>query len=258
MAMTITAILTVVLGGLILAVQTSRQHTEGLDSATSQAQAALDRIRYMVSHAGVYRQSGQPTTLGLAVVTQTWNTEELPNILVVWSGGRTGGMAAAGTQNRLPLVNELDVYAPDPTNSGRLAEIVLPDDSSTIDFGAAEFATRIRQLIANTSSERTRLCDRVRVCGNPQSAGGGTEALRFDLRMTPDDTALASVSPQTQQWIESGWAQGITSSGQGLRQATVRVELQMLRTESTSPGVDSKVASIPFFGSASRRYVYEP
>lgn len=258
MAMTITAILSIVLGGLVLAVQTTRQHSEGLDTATSQAQAALDRVRYMVSQAGVYRETGQPTTLGLAVVTRHWNADEVPNILVVWSGGRNGGMADAGTQSRLPAINELVFYTADPANPGRFVEIVIPGDASTIDFQAADFAADIRFLIQSAGAETTRLCDRIRICGDPQSVNGGTGGVWFDLRWTPDDDALSSVAPETTQWIELGWAQGIASSGQGLRQATLRVELQLERMESTAPGVDSKVSSIPFYGSASRRYVYEP
>lgn len=255
MAMTVTSILTVVLGGLVLAVQMARQHAEGLDAATSQAQAATDRIRFMVSHAGVYRDGGQPTMLGLAVVTQSWNTGDVPDILVVWSGGRNGGLAAAGTQNRLPRVNELVLYAPDPATSGRLVEIVVPTDSSTIDFRAADFDSRVRGLLVSADAETTRLCDRVRVA---EAGGSSTTAVRFDLRLTPGDDALASVSPQSEAWLALGWAQGIASAGQGLRQATVRIEIQLERTESRGAQVDSRMSSLPFFGSASRRYVYEP
>ena len=129
---------------------------------------------------------------------------------------------------------------------------------NTIDFRMADFAVQVRQLILSPDAEFTRLCDRIRVCGNAQSADGGTGAVWFDLRLTPDESALSSVAPQTAEWTQLQWAQGIASSGQGLRQATIRVELQLERTESTTPGVDSKVSSTPFFGSASRRYVYEP
>ena len=181
----------------------------------SQAQAAFDRIRYMVSHAGVYRNGDQPTKLGIEVVAQHWNSDDVPNILVVWSGGREGGMAAAGTQSRLPTINELAIYTVDPVNSNRFVEIVIPTNANTIDFRAADFATQIRQLIVSPEAELTRLCDRIRICGDAQSADGGIGGVWFDLRLTPDETALASTAPESVEWTELGWAQGIASSGQG-------------------------------------------
>ncbi len=273
MAMTITAMLSVVLGGLVMAVQTAREHTEGLEEATVQAQVAIDRIKFMVSQTGVYQVSGQPTTLGMAVVSHKWfGVDLLPDVLVVWSGGRNGGMAAAagsastGVPQRLPRIDELLIYTFDPQTPTHLVEIAFPGNSDDIDFRDPRFSTRILSLIASPTAEKTLLCDRIRQSDLPQSYRyfaryyGATNYvnIRFELSQTPDDSELQASSPGTPEWYGLGWAQGVVAGDLGMRQATLRMELQIRRDSRPASKTDSSGVSIPFLGSASYRYVYRP
>ena len=254
--MTITSIVSVVLGGLILAVQTAREHTEGLSEATLQGSAAVERIKLTVADAGLYRLSGQSTVLGLAVVRRTWSSYSMPSILVVWNGGQNGGMAAAGVLTRLPKVNELTIYAPDAAMPARLLEITLPARSDSIDFGGSTFTTTVLSLIGDSGARKVILCDRLRT--SPLTTGGGSASTAgnvwFEMEQMPSSTSLAAATPGTAAWNALIWPQAIVGSDFGLRQATLRVELQ-LTLRSTTVGGDA--LTMPFVGSASYRYVYQ-
>ena len=266
-AIAITSMLSVVLGGLILAVQTAREHTEGLQEAVTFAQATTDRIQTMVREAGVYQMAGSETTLGLAVIPHESAGIELPDTLVIWSGGRNGGMAAAGVQQRLPQLDELIVYTPSLTDPSRLVEIAFPGSSSRIDFRAANFATTILSLLSTSAAEQILICDRIRTSvladGNVSSGSngggsGGVSNVRFELEQTPNNAELATTVPGTDTWNSLSWAQGIVSGDSGFRQATLRIEIQIEpRTDQPSGGDQTPIA-VPFFGSASYRYVYQP
>lgn len=261
MAMTITAMLSVVLGGIVLAVQTARQHTEGLEEATLQAGAALERIEFMIAHAGTYRAGGGPVTLGMAVVPRRWSSFDLPEALVVWSGGRTGGMADAGLQSRLPRINELVIYTPDPTEPRHLVEITHPANNGAIDFRDGSFASAVRTLIDSPDAKKTLLVNRIRRSQLSGFAGFSTAHaanVRFELTQSPTDADLAAAAPGTAGWLALPWSGGIVSSTSGLRQATVRIELQIEPRAHEARGADQKTIAIPFFGSEGIRYVYEP
>lgn len=254
MAMMITSLLAIVMGGVTSAVQTAREHVEGVEEATMQAEAAIERIRYMVSNVGTYEITGQPVTAGIAVVNRTANLALVPDVLVIWSGGRNGNMAAEGLQTALPKVNELVMYLPDPDSPDTLVEVVIPANSTPIDFRAAGFESTIQTLLISGGLDKAPLSKRLRTV----DLGGSLWGLAwFDVTQTPNESALA-VTPGTSEWNELPWAQGIVSSTSGCRQLTVRVELQLQTRTYDISGVDSSATSIPFFGSASYRYEYHP
>lgn len=271
MALAITSMLTVVLGGIVSAVFTARAHTEGLQDATTQAQAALDRVKFTIAQAGVYQRGDEPTVLGIAVVPHRWYVLSHPGILVVWSGGRNGGMAAGGVQNRLPLVNELVIYTADPNHGNQFVEIAVPGDSSEIAFPLtndpddADFVTfqdRIIGLMASNAAERIPLCDRLRRTELPAVAGVEAMSLghvRFEVVETPDDDVIASQQTTgSPLWTDLPWAQGIAGNDFGIRQATVRIELELNKVSPQTEGTVTASAAVPVFGSASYRYVYRP
>lgn len=258
MALAITAMLSLILAGLVSAVQTAHAHTRGLEDATLQAQAAIDRIRYMVAHAGAYRVAGGATVSGIAVVNHKWTVYNLPDVLVVWSGGREGGMAAAGEQSRLPRANELIVFAPDPADPSRLLEYAFPKSTAEVDFQSGGVANQILGLIASPQAGGVLLCDQVRQSQLPQLAwypAVQAPNIRFELVRTPSDAQLAATTPGTAQWNALPWAQGIAAGDSGLRQTTLRIELIVEERERLSAGATSS-AGVPFFGSASQRHVY--
>lgn len=260
MGMTITAMLAVVLGGLINAVQTASDYTKGLETANTQGRVAIDRVKYMVSQAGIYQLPGQPTRHGIEVVNHKISVINFPDVLVVWSGGRGGGMADAGVLNRFPLISELVIFAADPADAERLVEITIPRDSSEIDFDDSDFDRDVLALIDSSDAEMVLLCDRIRTTGISRWRKKRPELpnVRFELSVTPSDDDIAATVPGSDEWNELMWAQGIVSSDSGMRQVTLRTEFQVQPNENI-PG-DTYLSSIatPYFGSASYRYVYEP
>ncbi len=260
MGMTITAMLAVVLGGLINAVQTASDHTKGQQTANTQGRVAIERVKYMVSQAGVYQLSGQPTRHGIEVVNHNISVIDFPDVLVVWSGGRGGGMVEAGVLNRLPQVNELVIFAADPTDPERLVEITIPSDSSGIDFDDSDFSDDILTLISSIDAEMVLLCDRIRATrfSKWRARLPDLANIRFELSVTPSDDEIAAAVPGSDDWNGLMWAQGIVSGDSGMRQVTLRTEFQVQPNENIPADTYLSSIAIPNFGSASYRYVYEP
>jgi len=258
LAVTVTSFLSLVLGGLITAMQTAWDHTRHLEAVESQARASLERIRYMVSQAGLYQTGSQPVRPGIAVVSRTVGGTTVPCVLVVWSGGRHGGMAANGVQTRLPRINELVIYTPDPAAPTRLVEIVAPNVTTSIDFNASTFDSTILTLLGGKQVQLAPLCDRLRTSLLASGTSGTVGNIRFEIFERPTASEIAAVSPGTVAWKSLVWAGGVCSSDSGLRQLTLRTEM-LLETRTTAPAATSPSATaLPFFGSASYRYVYQP
>jgi hypothetical protein len=242
-----------------MAVQTAWSITKDLEESDAQARAVLDRIQYMTRNAGVYQLAGRPTRLGVAVVPHRWFVAQLPDVLVVWSGGRDGGMAAQGVQDRLPQFNELVVYACDPRAATRLMEFVFPNNRTAIDFDDPAFGTTILSLLQSRDAQAVLLCDRIAASTLPRMARITLQTvghIRFELDKSPSDDDLERASPGTSAWRSLVWPQGLASSDSGLRQETVRIELQLGKGADITLPRAVPSDTLPFFGSVSCRYVY--
>ncbi len=297
-SMAILSMMSVVLAGMSNAVNSAWSYTKGIEETDLQAQAALERIEYMVSQTGTYKLTGQPTRAGMAVVTRTVGKNQLPDVLVLWTGGRSGGMATSGVQSRLPTVGELLIYTWDASTPASLIEVAFPGQSASFDFAASDLSTQVTNLLNTKTAEIIPLCSQLRVSSlnststssttslTPvligqtslygtsldMSASIGTSSpttsttsssktqsvanLRFTLTQNPTDIELASATPQTTAWTQLSWPQGTFGNRSGMRQATLQIELQV-EPDGIARASDT-VTAIPFFGSASLRYVYEP
>ncbi len=261
MSMAISSILIVALAGIVTATQTAWKHTQGIEDSQAQVTAAFDRMKMMVSQAGIYQINGQAPQVGLAVVSHPWNSIDIPYTLVVWAGGRNGGISDQGTLKRLPNINELLIYTIDPNDSHNFVEIALPAVDASIDFNSSSFNSTIRSAITSSSAESALLSNRVKssqyiLSGKPWGSAVGN--IRFDLVKTPSDANLSGVSTGTSAWMSLPWPQGTASASSGLRQATVSYEIQFEVTERTSLNDVNSSTALPFFGSSSRLYAYTP
>lgn len=261
MAMAISSMLIVALGGIVTATQSAWKHTQGIEDSQAQVTATFDRMKMMVSQAGVYQISGQPPQVGLAVVTHPWNSIDIANTLVVWTGGRNGGISDNGTLTRLPNINELLIYTVDPNDSHNLVEVALPDVDASIDFNSSSFNNTIRSAIQSSSAESALLSNRVKssqfmLSGSPWGDAVGN--IRFEIVHTPSDADLSGISPGTSAWMSLPWPQGTASASSGLRQMTVNYEVQFEVTERTSLNDVNSLTALPFFGSSARYYAYTP
>lgn len=257
LALGITAMVTVALCGLTSAVQSAWTISRNYHEVCLQGRAVLDRIRWMVGQAGTYRIDGGRVRLGVEVIARTTDGVVLPEILVVWSGGRSGGIQEKRQPTLvLPRINELVIYVPDPGAANRLVEIQFPSNTSTIDFASSGFQTQILSLIAgSTADQRLMLADRLRVCRLSES-GASIGCLRFELLQKPTEAQVTNTVVGSDQWHALPWSQGMGFSRGGMRQATVRIELQLETVNGASlVGVSSPTA-IPIPGSASVRYAY--
>ncbi len=294
-SMTILSMLSVVLAGMSNAVNSAWSYTKGVEDSDLQARAAIERIEYMISQTGVYDLAGQPTRVGMTVVSRPVGKNQVPDVLVLWTGGRSGGMSASGVLNRLPTVGELLIYTWDANSPSQLIEVAFPGQTASFDFAASNLATTVANLLTSTAAEKIPLCDRLRLSSlstsssaasapvvppasgmvsmygaslpsgsssstsSTATAASTTQSIgnaRFTLTLTPSDTELASASPQTTAWTQLSWPQGSYGNRSGMRQATLQIELQV-----EPHGIvlaSDTVSAIPFFGSASLRYVYEP
>ena len=259
-SMAIMGLMSVVLAGMSNAVNSAWVYTKGVEVTELQANAALERIKFMLSQTGGYRVTGQPPRLGVAVVTRSVGSTTVPDVLVLWTGGRNGGLAALGTQARLPVASELLVYTWDVGLPNQLSEVAFPSSATNVDFAASTFADTISSLLASPSVDRIPLSDRLRVSLLPnKSSAASTQSVgnvRFGVTWAPTDAELANVSPVTSQWYQLNWPQGTVGSRSGMRQATLNLEVQ-IEPDGVVAGT-GVVTAIPFFDSASVRYVYEP
>ena len=250
-----------VLSGLMLAISQAWDHATALEEGRKQSQATISRIRWMVQQAGTYRMAGQPTTLGVATVDQTWLSYQAPTTLVVWSGGSTGGMAAQGVLSRLPVASELVVYVPDAQSPSKFVELTFPGNSTQVDFRAATFSATINSLMTWTNRKSVKLSDRLRVTVGRNVGWFSVPSVgnsRFEVTYSPTESQLTGVSPGSQNWNDLPWAQGMVSADNGLRTANVRIEL-LLERDPAKPQTDNGyTTALPFFGSANRQYVFQP
>ena len=248
-----------VFGGLMLAISSAWDFSTALEDSRRQAQTTLSRIKWMVQQAGIYKVSGQSTTVGLAVIATNWGSYQAPTTLVVWSGGTNGGMNSTGLQVRLPLASELVVYTPDPVTPAQFMEITFPGNSTTVDFRAASLTTTIQSLLTSSSLQKIKLCDRVHVTLPPLSSQPNVGDARFELSFSPTDSQIAGVTMGSQAWNALPWGQGLVGADRGLRTANVRFEL-MLDPDPKKSTITSNgyTTAIPFLGSVNRQYVYQP
>lgn len=285
-SMTILSMMAVVLAGMSNAVNSAWSYTKGIEETDLQAQAAIERIEYMVSQTGTYKLTNQPTRAGIAIVNRPAGKSQLPDVLVLWTGGRSGGMAASGVQARLPIVSELLIYSWDASTPANLIEAAFPGQTAVFDFTASDLSTQVTNLLSSKTAEIIPLCGQLRVSSlsststtttttptgpsspygpsmpapsSPSVSSSSTLTVgnvRFTLAQNPTDAELATATPQTTSWTQLNWPQGTFGNRSGMRQATLQIELQV-EPDGIARASDT-VTAIPFFGSACLRYVYEP
>jgi prepilin-type N-terminal cleavage/methylation domain-containing protein len=257
LALFITSLAVVSLSGLMLAVQSAWTVSKNYQEVGLQGRGILDRVRWMVAQTGTYRIGSGKVQLGLSVISRSVDGVLLPETLVVWSGGRSGGIQ----QKRqpavsLPKINELVIFTPDPASPNHLVEILIASNSSTIDFADVNFAATIQSLISGSAAgDRLTLTDRLRTCRVSES-GSLLGNLRFELLQLPSNEQVTTTTAGSDQWYALPWSQGMGFSRGGLRTAFVRLEIQLETVQGSVSVGQSSPTSLPILGSASVRYAY--
>jgi len=243
------------LAGLAKGVQLSFEHGEAYGTITQHARVSLDRIARTVNKAHASNQFP-----GVLVVSDYEGGEWFPETLVVWHP-KDKPIAPEG----LPQLNELVIYCPSryPYSAGEkpncLVEIVIAS-STTGAVHAATDTTWWQTTIQNIrrSIEGDLLTSLVRATA--LTGGRVRGAVRFERVLTPSDEELTgwkTAGSTSSAWDNLPWAHAIRASRatpySGLRQARVRIELQLLRSPTDAAGPEASEA-VPFFASAAIYY----
>ena len=244
------------LAGLAKGVQLSFEHGEAYGTVTQHARVALERIARTANEARANRQFP-----GFLVVAETEGSWRFPETLVVWR--KTTPPAAAD----VPKVSELVLYCPDRGFPNILLEITVPGDTPampSLDPTGASYASNLAfweatvlAIRQSTSVTKVRLTSLVRTgaVGSGRLRGG----LRFETRLTPSGAQLSQYYvAHTRTWQQLSWVQGVYGPDVGLRQAWVRLELQLQPQTSMDATDAGGLYSVPFFGSAAIYYLMHP
>lgn len=239
------------LGALAQAVQSGSDFGEGHGTAAQHARVTLERITRTVSEA---KASGQFP--GILVVAEEIGSWRFPDTLVVWHP-RQG---SARNPDGLPCFDELVIYCPNPQAPNQLWELTIPAGSDTRTVPAVDakdaWRAELQAIKVLTTASRVVLTDLLRTGAVSETSSTQQRGvMRFVDRLRPSKEEWDKYQSGELSWNRLSWVQGIYGPKTGLRQAWVRIELQLLPVTAAS-GSASRLGSqaIPFFGSAALYY----
>lgn len=252
LAMTVSTILVGALSVLASATRQTATFSEGQAGALQHSQVILDRINRFVGQA--YATETYP---GVVVLDETVSSNRYPDTLVIWSPADGTPANAAGP----PLVRELTIIGPDPTNPRRLMEFTAPSDGRTVQLNEASLNTTagrslIQSIKTASTTTKTVLTPLVRIASTSHGNGGNQRAaLRFECELHPTAAEITAFRNGTLAWEDVAWPQGLVSSHAGLRQVWLRTELQLMSQDYSDAGVaPADAVPLPFLGSATLYY----
>jgi prepilin-type N-terminal cleavage/methylation domain-containing protein len=251
-SMAVTGILAATLGVLADSVSQTAKFDGGQTDALQHAQVVIDRIERMVNEA--YATETYP---GVVVVDETVGSYRYPDTVVIWKPTGTP-VNPAGP----PLVRELVIICPSPTNAGELIEVTALNDSRTIALNEASLNTASGRTLINgiktaSTSSKVQLTPLLRSASTAGTSGTSSlrGCVRFECELHPTAAEMSAFRGGTKAWDTLGWSQGLFSSTYGTRQVWLRMELQLLSEPRDADGAVSPTAStLPFFGSSAIYY----
>ncbi len=246
-AMSVMVLIAGTLGGLAIGVQQGYDSAQQYGIATQHARVALERITRTVSQATASEQFP-----GFLVLAETHGSWRFPDTLVVW---RPTG--AAAEPNGRPRFNELVIYCPDMQFPNRLLEITVPGDQRVTPPADdnASWSAEVAAIRNSSTAKKVLLTDLLRTCmltetSPPQVRG----ALRFESNLRPSESQWAAYKAGTIQWRNLSWVQYIYGNRTGLRQAWMRMEMQIAVQQNAAGNQSGSGVVIPFYGSAAVYY----
>jgi len=258
-AMAVMLLVVGTLAGLAKGVQLAFEHGEAYGTATQHARVALERITRTANEAKANRHFP-----GFLVVEEYDGSWRFPETLVVWR------RATPPSDTDLPRVNELVVYCPERGQPSVLLELTSSSDATqmpSLDPTGSSYTANLtswRQKVLNirtsTTATKVRITSLVRTAMIPGHGLRGV--VRFERRLMPTDAQLNPyyTAPPTQTWqqLKDYWVQGFYGPEYGLRQAWLRIELQLKPETNLDVKDASGLYPVPFFGSAAIYYLMHP
>lgn len=236
------------MGSLAMTAHSANSYSHGRIVAAQHARVALDRIEQTIDKAVASEQF--PVCL---IVTEQVGSEELPQTLVVWSPANS-----AVDPTGMPRVSELVIFAPDPSQPGRLVEFRSPSDASIAPAtsNTSAWRTLIDGIKASLASERIVITDRLRTA--PLSGAWSPSLTASELRgvvrfrrvMTPTEQQWSQYKLGTRSWSAVDWPLDSFRTTSGTRAVACQTELQIVSGDMAH----AAATAVPFFGSALRTY----
>ena len=248
------AVSTILVGALAVLASATRQTSDfnsGQSAAVQHARVVHERLQRFVGEA--YATETYP---GVVVVDETVSGHRYCDTVVIWhpSGAPTN---AAGP----PLVNELIIIGPDPTDPRRLMEFTAPTDTRTIQLNDASLNTTSgRTLIGSIKAASTTIKTLLTPLVRTASTGNGSTsslraAVRFECELHPTTAEMTTYRGGSLAWEDVAWPQGWFSTSCGMRQIWLRSELQLVSEEYNDDGtLPATAIGLPFLGSATNYY----
>lgn len=250
LAISILGITAGTLTALALAVQQGTTYSQDYSTSTQHGRVALERITRAVS--GATATDAYP---GAVVVYDLLGTWRFPDTLVVW---RPNG--APANPSGPPLASELVMFCPDPVNPNQLLEVTMPGDGTPVPLNDASlntpiWRTQIKTWASAASSNKVLLTDLVRAA--QYDSNTNRAAIRFETDMHPTSSEWSACQAQPTLWSSLNWPQGLGGAQAGLRQVSVRVELQLLPNSFKGQLDPQAQQTVPFLASAAFSYALQ-
>jgi hypothetical protein len=245
--MTIMVMVVGALGAITRATQLGFEYNQGHGAATQHARVVLERITRTAREA-----TANEKFPGFIVLTKNVDGWRFPDTLVVWHPD-----GDPVSPDGMPRRNELVIYCPHPEAPGTLVEITT-DDTADLSADDATRVSEIDAIKASSKSQITTLTPLLRTgvvdaSGNAELRG----AVRFEVLIRPSDSQWTDWEDGVIDWEDLPWVQGLYGSEAGLRQAWLRVELQLMTGDPPAPGAADTRHAIPYVGSAALYYTMD-
>lgn len=231
-------VLTMIVGAMVAlakTVQVGADYAHGRGEIAQHGRVVIDRIERAVRTA-----HATPTEPGVAVVTRIVGAHALPDTLVVWRGD--------ANVDAVPQASEIVVYAPNYSQPQELLELTFPGDATTVSFSNATTLKATIDGLRSTGTQAvlTTLLHTV----EPSLNSGLCGCVWFVAELHPTAGEMQNYNYGMTTWESLPWPQGWNSSTTAMRQAWVRLEVQLKPDENAATVGEQRGDHAAFFGSA--------
>lgn len=263
LAISVVMMIVMALSAVTTAVTEGYEYNTGYSEILQQVRVALSRIERAAKTA-----TASEAFPGILVVPQTTGGYEYPDAVVIWNPDNGAAVDPEG----LPRMNEIVVFRTNPYSPNKLIEMRFPNNTDEVPDASSLTLWReiLDEYLAAEAGVSGSVSDfdswqrpsiaviteqvRTSMLKSEDSLGASNfGAVRFEVRLSPDDIDLASYEAGDLTWDQLSWPQGVYSSSTGMRQVWLRTEIQLV------PNIGEGTADpIPFFGSAALYYDLSP
>jgi len=214
MSMVIVSMIALTLATLTSAVNESHEAANSISQMTQHGRATIRRIRAAID--GAHASSQFP---GFFVLTRSVAGVTIPDTLVVWTPP-----SSPNDPDGLPLVSEVTIFAPDPSNPQKLMELKQATNTSTVPAPSDSIAwnSLISSMLVGNSNVRLTKYLRTTVVGSST-----VSRVRFNARLRPDQSQIAAFIVGNANWEDIYWPQNMFTADTGTRQNQCLVEIEL-------------------------------